>query len=208
LGGQCVADLLAKLAEAHLDLCRGQGAELAWPKRRANQLRAIDVLEIYALKTAPAFEVAFYSGLRMAGVECDRTVLRRFSACLGEAFQISNDLDDWRIDDRNKRAQGLDVLGERPTILRALAAEAGADTLADVLTQAAALPPAQAVDRVRQAYLQSGAFDKAQKLYGRLRQRALDDAGRFPTPQLQDLMRFLVRMMLPTEDRIDARPRR
>lgn len=124
LAPESVADILARLAQAHTRLCEGQGAELAWRRAGAKQLTPLEVLKIYALKTAPAFEAALYAGLRMAG-PADRfqDAIARYARHLGVAFQIQNDLADWTQDPSNKRTLGADVLGARPTILWALARE-------------------------------------------------------------------------------------
>merc|ERR1711916_160656 len=58
---------MGRMSQAHLKLCDGQGAEMAWERRPTLELAPIDALQIYALKTSPAFEAALYSGLRMAG---------------------------------------------------------------------------------------------------------------------------------------------
>jgi geranylgeranyl pyrophosphate synthase len=196
LGADCISDILGRLSHAHLELCRGQGAELAWQKRPHDQLRPMDVLTIYALKTAPAFEVALYAGLRAAGVSFDAAALRRFSTFLGEGFQIRNDLDDWREDDRNKRKSGLDALAARPTILRVFAAEKD-HTLLRPRNGDEQSSTDGVIERVRNLYNQSGAFAKAEQLLTKLRSRAIDAAGEFPGTDLQELMRFLVRIVLP-----------
>src|SRR5205814_4222584 len=67
LGGDCTADILDRLADAHMKLSEGQGAELLWRDAKDKALTALDALKIYALKTAPAFEAALYAGLRLAG---------------------------------------------------------------------------------------------------------------------------------------------
>src|SRR2546427_56251 len=67
LGAEVAADILDKLADAHLKLSEGQGAELLWRDAKDKSLTALDALKIYALKTSPAFEAALYSGLRLAG---------------------------------------------------------------------------------------------------------------------------------------------
>lgn len=119
---ETAADILAHLAQAHVRLSEGQGAELAWRQRARKELSALEVLKIYALKTAPAFEAALYGGLRMAGpTHAFEEILGRYSRHLGVAFQIQNDLADWTDDARNKRTIGTDVLSARPTILWALA---------------------------------------------------------------------------------------
>ena len=67
LGGDCTADILNRLSDAHLKLSEGQGAELLWRDAADKTLIALDALKIYALKTAPAFEAALYAGVRLAG---------------------------------------------------------------------------------------------------------------------------------------------
>jgi geranylgeranyl pyrophosphate synthase len=202
LGADCIADILARLSHAHLELCRGQGAELLWRGQPRVVHRPMDVLTVYALKTAPAFEVALYAGLRAAGVCPEAGVLRRFSTFLGEGFQIRNDLDDWQEDDRNKRRRGLDAQAGRPTILRALAAQSAyAEALAELAGSNGHLPREELVDRVWDLYRRSGALAKAEQLLAKLRRRALDAAGDFPSADLRELMRFLVRMVLPDSAR-------
>lgn len=122
LSAEAAADILSHLAHSHTRLCEGQGAELAWRTADPKGLSPLEVLKIYALKTAPAFEAALYVGLRMAGpVESFQELLVRYSRQLGVAFQISNDLNDWSAGNFNKRILGGDVVRARPTILWALA---------------------------------------------------------------------------------------
>ncbi len=67
LGADCAADILDCLANAHIRLAEGQGAELLWRDASDRRLAPLDALKIYALKTAPAFEAALYTGVRLAG---------------------------------------------------------------------------------------------------------------------------------------------
>src|SRR5205823_8563297 len=53
LGSDCAADILDKLADAHLKLSEGQGAELLWRDAADKAISPLDALKIYALKTAP-----------------------------------------------------------------------------------------------------------------------------------------------------------
>src|SRR5437868_7943518 len=124
LGADAVADILDCLADAHLRLSEGQGAELIWRDASDKRLTPLDALKIYALKTAPAFEAALYTGARLAG-SAEKYVepIKQFARNLGVAFQILNDLNDWEGDDFNKLAAGGDALGGRPTVLWALALE-------------------------------------------------------------------------------------
>src|SRR5207248_3290257 len=93
LGADVAADILDKLADAHLKLSEGQGAELLWRDAADQALTAMDALKIYALKTAPAFEAALYTGVRLAGpAEQYEKVVADFSRNVGVAFQILNDI--------------------------------------------------------------------------------------------------------------------
>lgn len=193
LGGKCVADILARLSAAHLELCRGQGAELVW-QQQARTLRPVDALTMAALKTAPAFQVALYAGLRAAEVEINEPLMRRFATYVGEAYQALNDLDDWRADAENKVSLGRDVLAGRPTILRAFATEAGAAlTVVDD-------DPDEMIACVRELYRETGALDKTRTLVDRLREKALEQADAARPEALGELMRFLVRTVLRTKD--------
>ena len=110
--------LLAVAAQGHRSLCLGQGSELAW-MREPRLLPVGEVLDIFRLKTAPAFEVALSLGAILAG--CDEQVhdaLKRYSESLGIAYQIRDDLEDLR---SLHRAELFD--GTRPSILLALAQE-------------------------------------------------------------------------------------
>ncbi len=193
-GSEAVAAILGRLSAAQLALCRGQGAELAWTDRPHGSLRPVDALQIGALKTAPAFEVALYAGLRSAGAETDDDFLVRFSTYLGEAYQVLNDLEDWQSDAASKIALGQDVLAGRPTMLRAFAIEAGAwDRLA---LAAGAESPEAVVGAVGALYDEVGAFDRARELVDRLRERCLAMADDARPEALGELLRFLVRTIL------------
>ena len=93
-GAQCAAAMLEVAAEGHRSLCLGQGAELEWAANR-RALSPADVLSIFRRKTAPAFEVALRLGAIWA--QADGTVheaLSEFSAALGIAYQIRDDIED------------------------------------------------------------------------------------------------------------------
>ncbi len=130
LPSEIVAEMLGRLSEAHSKLCAGQGAEFAWNAHVNRIPTPRDILPIYVLKTAPAFEAALALGVLLALSEeavdwefyrATQEILSRFSRQLGVAFQIRNDLDDWQPDTLNKRIAGGDAAQNRPTLLRALA---------------------------------------------------------------------------------------
>ena len=195
LGAECIADLLGSLSQAHLELCRGQGAELTWPVT-GGELTPRDALLIGARKTAPAFEVALYTGLRAAQVELDPVLLRQFCAYLGEAYQVGNDLEDWEEPAGNQREVAADVATRRPTMLRALVLQAGGGPRLIAL-EGADLPPEALAESVRALYAELGVFGQAEALVRRLRERALDLTAEVQPPALAELLRFLVRVILP-----------
>tara|TARA_R110002096_G_scaffold433224_1_gene651576 strand:- start:8578 stop:10374 length:1797 start_codon:yes stop_codon:yes gene_type:complete len=88
------AQMLMVASEGQRELCRGQGAELAWT-RNPKPLKTTQVLEIFRQKTAPAFDVALKLGAAFAGKLDDVSdVLGKYSEALGIAYQIRDDMDD------------------------------------------------------------------------------------------------------------------
>ncbi len=196
LGADCSGDILDRLSRAHLELCRGQGAELQSQDHRP-PYAAAQAMQAAAQKTAPAFEAALYAGLRAAQADVDPTILRRFATYLGEGFQVRNDLDDWQEDQHNKRHRGLDARAGRVTLLHIFATEGGhGPRLAQLAELMENSTSDELLDQVYQVYCESGALAKVEQLYARLRDRALAAAAEFPTPDLQELMQFFVRMIL------------
>ncbi len=203
LGAETVADVLARLGEAHTRLCEGQGGELAWRDGAARRITPLEALKIYALKTAPAFEAALYAGLRLAGpAEAYRPQVARFARHLGVAFQILNDLDDWRRDPSNKRYTGTDVLGGRPTVLWALALEGLPAAGRDELESLAADPPRDreaTIRRVDRLYEEGGAYEKASGLVAKHRGRARETADDVEPEPLSHLLGHFVDTILRKE---------
>ncbi len=206
LGAEVVRDILDILAAAHIRLSEGQGAELLWRDARNKQLTPQDALEIYALKTSPAFEAALLSGLRCAGsLEDFEEPLKRFCQHLGIAFQILNDLKDWRGDEDNKLAVGLDTLGGRPTVLWALALEGLNSPLREELLRLvdSEADSSQKIQRVRELYQAAGVFDKAAGLVREHQAQAEAIAEEIAPERLQRLLHYLVEIVL---DRASAMP--
>ena len=203
LGARCVADILDRLTEAHLKLCRGQGAEIARTGPESFGARTTEVQRIYALKTAPAFEAALYAGIRTGAPEgddppVDLAVLQRYCRLVGVAYQVLNDLRDWTEDEDNKLVSGQDLLAARPTMLRALLVdaldEAGNRLLREL--HATDLKPEEKLDRVRRLYEHMGVFKRADALVRKYRERARALADSVAPPVLAELMRFIVETML------------
>lgn len=112
------AAMLQVAAQGHRLLCIGQGQELWW-LRNPRPLGVAEVLDIFRLKTAPAFEVALHLGAIYAGADTlPLAALSRYSEALGVAYQISDDLDDLAAPPGYEGGPSL-----RPNILLALAWE-------------------------------------------------------------------------------------
>lgn len=199
LGPETASDILNRLAEAHMKLSEGQGAELLWRDARDKRLKPLDALKIYALKTAPAFEAALLAGARLAGpVDSYAEPLGQFARHLGVAFQILNDLGDWDGDQHNKLAAAGDILGGRPTVLWALALEglddAGRQEL-EALAQSTAMT-AEQVRRVRKLYECAGVFEQALQLVEKYQQRAEAVADEIQPEHLRQLLYYLIDTVL------------
>ncbi|MCA9197294.1 MAG: polyprenyl synthetase family protein [Planctomycetales bacterium] len=201
LGTQVVAEILDILAEAHVRLSEGQGAELAWRESSGKRLTPADAIEIYALKTSPAFEAALLVGARLAGcIDGLRQPLRDFAKNLGIAFQILNDLKDWSEDTGNKLLQGGDVTGGRPTVLWALALEglppADRRSLQDLVGMEPPLDAELQIERVRRLYEKADVFEKSLQLVRQHRQQAEQIAAAFPADSLRMLLQYLTDCVL------------
>ena len=202
----CTADVLTHLAEAHLRLCRGQGAELLWRDHSPQATRPLDLLTVYALKTAPAFEAALYTGIRMALAELGRAddpaadpkSIRPFCRYLGVAYQVLNDLKDWDRDDHDKLVAGQDSLAARPTVLLAFALDAGTEADNHEVLQILAddAPEETRLRRLREIYIARGVFDKADRLVSKYRQRAHSEADQMQAAALRELLHFVVETVL------------
>lgn len=226
LGPETAANILDKLAESHMKLSEGQGAELHWRDSSEKHLTPLDALKIYALKTSPAFEAALVTGFHLAGkAEEYGNSARQFAKHLGVAFQILNDLKDWQGDDDNKLTAGDDLLKGRPTILWALALESLSDTEREELEQLASdsesLPqpplegnqrsekleqpdslrpcskdPQAAITRARQLYHSAGVFEKANAMVDKHQDRAEAIIDQWQSDSLRRLGYFLIDSVL------------
>lgn len=203
LGAEVAADVLDKLADAHLKLSEGQGAELLWRDAADQALTTLDALKIYALKTSPAFEAALYTGVRLAGsVEPYEKMIGDFSRNLGVAFQILNDIKDWGGDEDNKLVAGQDVLAARPTLLLALALEGSSPAQREELlhlirqSRSAGVDADVVVNRVRDIYFAAKVFEKADKLVDKFRAKAESLADEVEPVEFRELLYYLVDTVL------------
>ncbi|MGC1272399.1 MAG: polyprenyl synthetase family protein [Planctomycetaceae bacterium] len=209
IGAEAAADILDRMANAHVRLCDGQGAEMAWQASPDLGLTPLDALQIYALKTSPAFEAALYAGLRMAGpTEAYDELIPQFARHVGVGFQVLNDLKDWHGDENNKLVAGQDALTLRPTVLLALALQDANVEQREVVRSAldGNEPATVRFGRLRRVFTELGVFAKAEALVEKSRARAEQLADGIEPEELRRLLYFFIDTVLAEEDHPGPKP--
>ncbi len=98
------AKCLKVIAASHLKLSEGQGADLLL-KQNMEQKTVGEVLEIFEQKTGEAVKVALLmGGIAGNAPENDLKVLAQFSEWFGIAYQIRDDLNEFREENEQKHA--------------------------------------------------------------------------------------------------------
>ena len=203
------SDLLAILSDAHVRLARGQGAELWW-RDADDEVTSAESLEIYGLKTSPAFEAAVAMGIRLAGLQPhDPLSVSRYSLHVGTGFQVLNDLKDWQGDLENDRRVAGDVLGGRPTVMWAIALENldsdGKDELLRIKAACsnqrmeAGAGTAAAIQAARRLYRKAGVFSKAATIVANERKSAADAIRDCRYSRLREVLEFLLDLAVPQQ---------
>ncbi|MCA9050505.1 MAG: polyprenyl synthetase family protein, partial [Planctomycetaceae bacterium] len=203
---EIAVDIAAGMSTAHIRLCDGQGAEMAFSRSPDWTLTPLDALQIYALKTSPAFEAALHAGLRLAEhpfAHSEQVSL--FCRHVGVGFQILNDLKDWQGDRDNKLIAGQDALALRPTVLLALALKDAAPEqrreLQDILLgRQNHLAEEQRLDNLRAIFESCGVFDKAETLVDRSRERAEAIIADVDDERLASLLQFFAETVLARDE--------
>ncbi len=205
LSPEVAIDVLNSMSTAHIRLCDGQGAEMAFQKSPDWNLTPLDALQIYSLKTSPAFEAALYAGLRMANHPLAKTdLVPQFCRHVGVAFQVLNDLKDWQGDTDNKLVAGQDALALRPTVLLALALKDANEKQKAELKEILSEPPGRStnynrIDRMREIYRACDVFEKAEVFVERSREKAESLVAEIEDEQIRDLMQFFIETVLAKE---------
>lgn len=211
-----IRDAVAILADAHVRLAKGQGAELWWRDGRGTvgdveRLTSQEALAIYGLKTSPAFEAAVALGVRLAGGDPRRVApLDRYALHVGTGFQVLNDLKDWAGDLENDRRAAGDLIGGRPTLLWALAIEglspADRERLVGVATVArsggragapAADGVAAAVAEARRLYERADVVARAAAIAADQRRLAAEAVASCRLRRLREVLEFLLDLAVP-----------
>ena len=201
LEGDGLRDAVREAATAQRLLCRGQGAELAWSREPA-PLASRQVLEIFRLKTAPAFDVALQLAAICAG-RADEVgdVLRGYSEAIGIAYQIKDDLEDL-LDDSGLAGDGPPGDGppgdgppgdaaSRPSVVLALAAERARGEDREMLAAIAGgtSHPAATPERLRGAIIAAKADERAALLLESYKEQAVRSLDGLADPTLKGLLR-------------------
>lgn len=198
-------DVLDSMSAAHLRLCDGQGAEMAFQQRPDLNLSPLDALQIYSLKTSPAFQAALYAGLRLAKHPLAETdLIAHYCRHAGVAFQVLNDLKDWQTDSENKVVSGQDAASMRPTVLLALALKHCSDDQRQQLQQMLTVSDPDDDSGKRAAQLQKiyedlDVFERAEVLVERSRERAEELLEQIEDSRIRDLLRFFTETILAPE---------
>lgn len=201
-------DILSQLSLSHLLLCRGQGTELAFSHLIGEEKSfpsPSEILRIYALKTAPAFEAAILSGLRFA-MEKDlyekiRPKISSWSRFLGIGYQIKNDLNDWfHSDPQNKKTRGADFFRITPTLPLAFALESlSLSEKKQLLHLARSTPPdqrEQTLDLVFHQFDNLRIFEKCDILVKKYKELAQNICEKLEIPRLRKILYRLTETIL------------
>ena len=205
LSPEIAIDVLNSMSTAHIRLCDGQGAEMAFQKSPDWSLTPLDALQIYSLKTSPAFEAALYAGLRMADHTLAKTdLVAQFCRHVGVAFQVLNDLKDWQGDTDNKLVAGQDALALRPTVLLALALKDANEqqkaNLKEILAETSGgSSNHKHIEQLREIFRACDVFEKAKFYVERSRQKAEALVANIEDEQIRDLLQFFVETVLARE---------
>ena len=188
LGELGCPELISIAAQGQVTLSRGQGRELLWV-REPQPLPSIEVLEIFRQKTAAAFEVALRIGAVLGGGDSDtHDVLQKYSESLGIAYQIKDDLEDFK-----GEADSNDLEQVRLSLILAIAHKRAEGAHRDRITAAIRSGAASPVsDEIHAIIGQYGVLDKAEDLLEAYKEEAIRSLRFLSSPTLKGLMRRIV----------------
>lgn len=180
------AEMLLIASEGQRELCRGQGAELAWA-RDPSPLKTAQVIEIFRQKTAPAFGVALKTGASFAGkLKGFEPTLDAYSEALGIAYQIKDDLDDLGEDSGMNKLERI-----RPSVVLSKGRELARGEDRQLLTALwnGAPDHAPTVGCIRDIIDRSGALEKCLLLLETYKEAAVTSLREIDEPNLKGLLR-------------------
>ena len=181
------AEMISIAAQGHVSLSRGQGRELLWT-RDPQPLPSMQVLEIFRQKTAAAFEVALRLGAVLGNADREtHDVLRQYSESLGIAYQIKDDLEDFK-----GEADSHDLDQVRLSLILAIAHKR---TQGEEQTRIATTIRSGAPDvpsEIRAIVASHGVLDKTEDLLEAYKEDAVRSLRFLSSPTLKGLMRRIV----------------
>jgi len=186
------SEMIRAAAEGQRELCRGQGAELVWT-RCPGALTPLQVIEIFRQKTAPAFEVALRLGAIYAGKHEDcAEVVEAYSRALGIAYQIRDDLDDFREPDGGGGSSGGDLTALRPSLLLAVARERASGASREMLDQVWQREAVLPAERIEAACRELKADERCRHLLESYQEEAVRSLAELDNPNLKGLLRRVI----------------
>ncbi len=188
-----IVRVMAAASEAHRKLCVGQGEELAGMQRDL-PVPSQKVIDIFRLKTSPAFSVALKLGAIAA--DCDEEICRvldTFSDALGVAYQIKDDLADMQSD-----APDICYGKIRPSLLFSLAFEhvEGANRARMIMAWRQSKTAEILDEDMRKIIDDSGAVQKAEMMLEHFKNEAVRSLNPLQDTQLKTLLRRIVGKIL------------
>ena len=180
-------NMMTIAAQGHVTLSRGQGRELLWV-RDPEPLPSMQVLEIFRQKTAAAFEVALRLGADLGGADdATHDVLRKYSESLGIAYQIKDDLEDFRGD-----ADSNDLAQVRLSLILAIAHRRAEGEEKHRIASLVRSGAPELTDDVRRIVTERGVLDKADDLLEAYKEDAIRSLRFLSGPTLKGLLRRIV----------------
>ena len=184
--------MIHSAAEGHRELCLGQGDELAFC-RNPQPVTEAEVLEIYRRKTSAAFEVAVLTGALAAGLNEETcTTLSAFSDAVGTAYQIQDDIQDFR----SEPGRAADMLTLRPTLFLALACMSNAPAVQEALCHAWKKENSDARVALIKAIEQAELHKRVELLYSHYRFEAERILAGIHHVEIKRLLRSIMTRML------------
>ena len=180
-------EAVAIAAAGHVTLSRGQGRELLWA-RDPQPLASLQVLDIFREKTAAAFEVALRIGAVLGGADAaTHDVLRKYSESLGIAYQIKDDIDDFK-----GEADSNDLDQVRLSLILTIAHKRAEGADRDRVAAAIRAGAADGSDELHGIAERYGALDKAEDLLAAYREDAVRSLRFLASQTLKGRMRRIV----------------
>jgi geranylgeranyl diphosphate synthase, type II len=190
--GETCAQMVKAAAEGHRELCLGQGEELAF-SRTPLPVTEPEVLSIYRRKTGAAFEVAVLTGALAAELDNETcATLSDFSDAIGTAYQIQDDIDDFR----SAPGRAADMLTLRPTLFLAMACMSDHPLIQNALKQSWHKDHMQQRLTLIKAIEKAGLHKRVELLYAHYRLEAERILANISHIELKRLLRNIITHML------------